>query len=93
MGGFGIASREDCVASLFYGTDYHSHFGTRRGGMAVAGRDGIARFIQDITNAQFRSTLEHNLQSSQHGWGSASSGTRSPSPAISAGRMAPTSQR
>ncbi len=62
MGGFfGIASREDCVANLFYGTDYHSHLGTRRGGLAVAGRDGIARFIHDITNAQFRSKFEHDL--------------------------------
>jgi amidophosphoribosyltransferase len=62
MGGFfGVASREDCVANLFYGTDYHSHLGTRRGGLAVAGRDGIARFIHDITNAQFRSKFEHDL--------------------------------
>ena len=62
MGGFfGVASRADCVADLFYGTDYHSHLGTRRGGLAVAGRDGIARFIHDITNAQFRSKFEHDL--------------------------------
>ena len=62
MGGFfGVASREDCVADLFYGTDYHSHLGTRRGGLAVAGGGGIARFIHDITNAQFRSKFEHDL--------------------------------
>lgn len=62
MGGFfGVASREDCVASLFYGTDYHSHLGTRRGGLAVAGRDGISRFIHDITNAQFRSKFAPDL--------------------------------
>ena len=36
MGGFfGVASRDDCVADLFYGTDYHSHLGTSRGGMVV----------------------------------------------------------
>jgi amidophosphoribosyltransferase len=62
MGGFfAVASRGDCVADLFYGTDYHSHLGTRRGGLAVAGSDGIARFIHDITNAQFRSKFEHDL--------------------------------
>jgi len=62
MGGFfGVASRGDCVSDLFYGTDYHSHLGTRRGGLAVAGEDGIARFIHDITNAQFRSKFEHDL--------------------------------
>jgi amidophosphoribosyltransferase len=62
MGGFfGVASREDCVGSLFYGTDYHSHLGTRRGGLAVAGHSGISRFIHDITNAQFRSKFEQDL--------------------------------
>jgi hypothetical protein len=39
MGGFfGVASTTDCVADLFYGTDYHSHLGTRRGGLVTAGR-------------------------------------------------------
>ena len=41
MGGFfGVASKQDCVLELFYGVDYHSHLGTRRGGMAVYGEDG-----------------------------------------------------
>ena len=41
MGGlFGVVSKTDCVMDLFYGTDYHSHLGTRRGGMAAAGRKG-----------------------------------------------------
>ena len=39
MGGFfGVVAKDDCVADLFYGTDYHSHLGTRRGGLAVAQR-------------------------------------------------------
>lgn len=39
MGGFfGVASKQDCVLELFYGVDYHSHLGTRRGGMAVMER-------------------------------------------------------
>ncbi|MDD5708114.1 MAG: amidophosphoribosyltransferase [Kiritimatiellae bacterium] len=59
MGGFfGVISRDDCVNDLFFGTDYHSHLGTRRGGMAVLGQDGFARSIHDITNAQFRSKFE-----------------------------------
>jgi len=62
MGGFfGVASRDDCVTDLFYGTDYHSHLGTKRGGMAVRNSDGIIRFIHDITNAQFRSKFEDDL--------------------------------
>ena len=42
MGGFfGVVSKEDCVGDLFYGTDYHSHLGTKRGGMAVMDDKGI----------------------------------------------------
>jgi amidophosphoribosyltransferase len=62
MGGFfAAASHDDCVGDLFYGTDYHSHLGTRRGGMAIVGEHGITRFIHDITNAQFRSKFETDL--------------------------------
>ena len=49
MGGFfGVASKQDCVLELFYGVDYHSHLGTRRGGMAVYGEDGFYRAIHNI---------------------------------------------
>jgi len=62
MGGFfGVVSRRDCVNDLFYGTDYHSHLGTRRGGMAVRQGDQLVRFIHDITNAQFRSKFENDI--------------------------------
>jgi len=62
MGGFfGVVSKSDCVADLFYGTDYHSHLGTRRGGLAVQNGGGHQRFIHDITNAQFRSKFEHDV--------------------------------
>ena len=62
MGGlFGLVSRDDCVAELFYGTDYHSHLGTQRGGLAVHDGAGFARVIHDITNAQFRSKFEDDL--------------------------------
>ena len=62
MGGFfGVVSKQDCVADLFYGTDYHSHLGTKRGGMAVKEEGGIKRFIHDITNAQFRSKFDDDV--------------------------------
>jgi len=61
-GFFGVASREDCVPDLFYGTDYHSHLGTMRGGLAVLNEDGFTRFIHDITNSQFRSKFEDDIR-------------------------------
>ena len=62
MGGFfGVVSKQDCVDDLFYGTDYHSHLGTRRGGLAVHNGSGCTRFIHDITNAQFRSKFEQDV--------------------------------
>ncbi len=62
MGGlFGVASREDCVKEVFFGTDYHSHLGTVRGGMAVKNREGISKSIHDITNTQFRTKFEDDL--------------------------------
>ena len=63
MGGFfGTAFNENCVDHLFFGTDYHCHLGTRRGGMATLREDGFTRFIHDITNAQFRSKFETDVQ-------------------------------
>lgn len=62
MGGyFGVVSKDDCVEDLYYGTDYHSHLGTRRGGLAVHDGTGCTRFIHDITNAQFRSKFEQDV--------------------------------
>ncbi|MHC4550450.1 MAG: amidophosphoribosyltransferase [Planctomycetota bacterium] len=62
MGGFfGVASVRDCVRDVYYGTDYHSHLGTVRGGLASQGPDGIVRFIHDISNTPFRSKFEDDL--------------------------------
>ncbi|MBM4018645.1 MAG: amidophosphoribosyltransferase [Planctomycetes bacterium] len=66
---FAVASRGDCVLDLFYGTDYHSHLGTRRGGLAVAGDGGYIRFIHDITNSQFRSKFETDVGRMRGRWG------------------------
>ena len=63
MGGFfAAASREDCVFDLFYGTDYHSHLGTRRAGMAVFGRDGFNRAIHNIENSPFRTKFSSDME-------------------------------
>ncbi|MFX0188185.1 MAG: amidophosphoribosyltransferase [Candidatus Hodarchaeota archaeon] len=62
MGGlFGVFSDKDCLKDLFYGTDYHSHLGTRRGGLAVKNEGGFQRFIKDITTTQFRSKFEKDI--------------------------------
>lgn len=62
MGGlFGVVSKEDCVSDLFFGTDYHSHLGTKRGGLAVINPEGFIRYIHNIENAQFRSKFEDDL--------------------------------
>ena len=63
MGGlFGVVSKEDCVNDLFFGTDYHSHLGTRRGGLSVRNPEGFIRHIHNIENAQFRSKFEMDIQ-------------------------------
>ena len=62
MGGFfGVTGKEDCVSDLFYGTDYHSHLGTRRGGMATLNSEGFVRIIHNIENAQFRSKFDDDI--------------------------------
>ena len=62
MGGvFGVASKEDCVLDLFYGTDFHSHLGTRRGGLTVLDSKQFTRFIHNIENSQFRSKFEDDI--------------------------------
>ena len=62
MGGFfGVASKRDCVLELFYGVDYHSHLGTRRGGMATHGEEGFNRAIHNIENSPFRTKFDHDV--------------------------------
>lgn len=61
-GVFGVISKEDCVNDLFFGTDYHSHLGTKRGGLAVRNADGFKKEIHNIENAQFKSKFEDDIQ-------------------------------
>jgi len=62
MGGlFGSVSKNNCINDLFYGTDYHSHLGTKRGGLAVKNSKGFSRSIHNIENDYFRSKFESDL--------------------------------
>ena len=63
MGGvIGFVSKQDCVMDLFFGTDYHSHLGTKRGGMCVLQKDGFNRSIHNIENTPFRSKFEVDIE-------------------------------
>ncbi len=62
MGGFfGVISKRDCVKDLFFGTDYHSHLGTRRGGMAVFDGESFERAIHNIENSPFRTKFDKDV--------------------------------
>ena len=81
MGGvIGFVSRQDCVMDLFFGTDYHSHLGTKNGGMCVLQEDGFNRSIHNIENSPFRSKFEEDLEemSGKMGIGSISDGDPQP---------------
>lgn len=64
MGGFfGVASQSDCSLDLFFGVDYHSHLGTRRGGLAVCDSQGkFSRSIHNIQNSPFRTKFERDIE-------------------------------
>lgn len=62
MGGvFGCCSKSACINELYYGTDYLSHLGTRRGGIATVDSDGFHRSIHNLENAYFRNKFEPDL--------------------------------
>ena len=63
MGGFfGAVAKHDCALDIFFGTDYHSHLGTKRGGMAIFDeQDGFQRSIHNIGNTPFRTKFENDL--------------------------------
>ncbi|MBR7122212.1 MAG: amidophosphoribosyltransferase [Oscillospiraceae bacterium] len=67
MGGFfGIASKQDCMMDVFFGVDYHSHLGTRRGGMAAYDKNiGLQRKIHNIENSPFRTKFESIFEEMQ----------------------------
>ena len=63
MGGiFGTISKKSCVADVFYGTDYNSHLGTRRGGLAMYSKEkGFSRSIHNLESSYFRTKFEPTL--------------------------------
>jgi len=66
MGGiFGITRKKDCVEDLFYGTDYLSHLGTKRGGLAVTGPAGFTSRVHFLESSYFRTKLEPDLKDLQ----------------------------
>ncbi|MCQ2533533.1 MAG: amidophosphoribosyltransferase [Clostridia bacterium] len=70
MGGFfGVTSSEDCVFDLFFGIDYHSHLGTRRGGMTIYGPNGFQRAIHNIENAPFRTKFDKDIMEMKGNYG------------------------
>lgn len=63
MGGvMGVVSKKDCVMDIFFGTDYHSHLGTKQGGMCILQEDGFNRSIHNIGNSPFRSKFESEIE-------------------------------
>ncbi|MDO4268630.1 MAG: amidophosphoribosyltransferase [Eubacteriales bacterium] len=83
MGGFfGVTSKTDCVTDLFFGTDYHSHLGTRRGGMAVYGPDGFQRSIHNIENSPFRTKFERDVEELKGNSGIGSISDNEPQPLL-----------
>ena len=67
MGGFfGVTSRRNCILDVFFGTDYHSHLGTRRAGIAAYDKEiGLQREIHNIQNSPFRTKFEHIFEEMQ----------------------------
>lgn len=83
MGGFfGVASKNDCVFDLFFGTDYHSHLGTKRGGMAVYGENGFERAIHNIENSPFRTKFERDVEEMKGTFGIGCISDNEPQPLI-----------
>lgn len=81
MGGlFGVVSKNDCVMDVFFGTDYHSHLGTKRGGMCMWGPNGFDRAIHNIENSPFRTKFEKevDVMAGTMGIGSISDGEPQP---------------
>ena len=81
MGGFFAATlKEDCVFDLFFGTDYHSHLGTRRGGLVVYGENGFDRAIHNIENSPFRTKFDADVSRMKGNMGMGSISDYEPQP-------------
>ena len=84
MGGFfATALRENSIFDLYYGTDYHSHLGTRRAGMAVYGPEGFNRAIHNIENSPFRTKFAGDVNEMEGYYGIGCISDYDPQPLIS----------
>jgi amidophosphoribosyltransferase len=83
MGGiFGVVSSGNCVQTLFYGTDYHSHLGTENGGMAVLGAKGFYKTVHSISQAQFKSRFVEDYKKMEGCYGIGAIDDETPQPLI-----------
>ena len=84
MGGFfGVTSKRDCVADVFFGVDYHSHLGTRRGGMAAFDSEiGFQREIHNIENSPFRTKFDRDVEDMKGNMGIGCISDNEPQPLI-----------
>jgi len=83
MGGFfGVASKTDCIFDLYFGTDYHSHLGTKRGGMVVLGEKGFQRSIHNIESAPFRTKFDRDVEDMKGNMGIGCISDNEPQPLI-----------
>jgi len=90
MGGlFGSVDKEDCIDDLFYGTDYHSHLGTKRAGLAVKNGSDFSRSIHNIENDYFRSKFESDLPKLQGNKGIGVISDHDPQPLIIGSHLGP----
>ena len=81
-GFFGVASKKDCILPLFFGVDYHSHLGTKRGGLATYGEDGFSRVIHSIENSPFRTKFEKDVDAMHGNIGIGSISDNEPQPIL-----------
>ncbi len=90
MGGiFGVVSQDNCVQTLFYGTDYHSHLGTENGGMAVLGAKGFQNANHSISQAQFKSRFVDDYRKMEGFAGIGAIDDDSPQPLIIRSKFGP----
>ena len=83
MGGFfGVTAKEDCVFDLFFGTDYHSHLGTRRAGLCVYDGQKFDRVIHSIENSPFRTKFDKDVNNMHGHYGIGSISDYEPQPVL-----------
>jgi amidophosphoribosyltransferase len=87
---FGVVSKGDCILSLYYGTDYHSHLGTAYAGLAIVdGKGRLTKEIHDISNSQFKSKFYEFVDGVHSSLGIGAISSKDPQPLIFEGKFGP----